>query len=230
MMLQQTQVVRVAPKYKEFLHAFPTVKVLSQASLKEVLVLWQGLGYNSRAKRLHEAAKMVVAEYGGRFPKTYGGLLVLPGVGPYTAAAVCNIAYNTPVPTIETNVRTVLFHHLSFDRGRVSDTELLALAEELLDTKKPREWLWALMDYGAYLKSTGVKTNSKSIHYTKQTKFKGSNRELRGAIVRVLGEHDTCTVRKLARFIERDVADITQQLNSLHKEGIVQKKKNTWSL
>jgi len=88
-MLQQTQVERVIPYYKTFLRAFPTVQTLAQAPLSRVLTLWQGLGYNRRAKMLHEAAKQVVAQYGGRMPHDAEALETLRGVGPYTARAVC---------------------------------------------------------------------------------------------------------------------------------------------
>ncbi len=187
-MLQQTQVVRVIPKYKEFLKQFPTIHKLSLATLRDVLVVWQGFGYNRRAKALHDLANVVITECKGKMPREYEALLQLPEIGPYTAGAVCTFAYNKPIAMIETNIRTILFHYLYSDKENVQDKELLCIIEKILDTKNPREWYWVLMDYGAFLKEKGVKVNSKSKHYNKQSKFKGSNREVRGAIPRVLTE------------------------------------------
>jgi len=110
-MLQQTQVARVIPKYKAFLKQFPTLESLSKAPLRDVLIAWQGLGYNRRAKALHALAELVVTAHKGRMPTMFEELIRLPGIGPYTAGAVCAFAYNTPVPILETNIRTILFHH-----------------------------------------------------------------------------------------------------------------------
>lgn len=226
-MLQQTQVARVIPKYKVFLQQFPTLESLARAPLRDVLVLWQGLGYNRRAKALHDLAVLVVTECKGKLPRDFDVLVTLPGVGPYTASAVCAFAYNVPRPMIETNIRTVFFHHLYADKKHVSDSELLLLADALLDTKNPREWYWALMDYGAFLKESGVRVNSTSKQYTKQSKFKGSDREVRGAILRVLTEGSTTEInlQKLTTF---SLEKIQEQLIRLHKEGLVQKKRNQW--
>ena len=114
LMLQQTQVDRVLLKYKAFLKLFPTARRLAAAPLGDVLRAWQGLGYNRRAKFLHQAAQYVTNELKGRWPKDEAGLLALPGVGPYTARAVLAFAYNEPVVLIETNVRQVFLHHLFF--------------------------------------------------------------------------------------------------------------------
>lgn len=185
-MLQQTQVDRVISKYLAFIDTFPTVTKLAQASLHDVLVLWQGLGYNRRAKALHDAAKKIVQVYEGIVPKSVHELEALPGIGPYTARAVSMFAYNISAPFIETNVRTVLLYHFFNGRHAVTDNELLELARVLTPKRDARTWGWALMDYGAYLKGQGVRTNVQSKHYTKQSKFVGSNRQIRGAILREL--------------------------------------------
>ena len=177
-MLQQTQVDRVIPKYRAFIKTFPTAKRLAAASLADVLKLWSGLGYNRRAKYLHEAAKL------------WGGVPLedLPGVGPYTASAVRVFAYNEPVNMIETNIRTVIIHHCFSRRNKVSDIEILQLTGILLSNQKvkkdPRTWYSALMDYGSYLKKIHTNPSRLSSSPIKQQPFKGSDRAIRGAILR----------------------------------------------
>lgn len=215
-MLQQTQVDRVLPKYEVFIQTFPSAEKLAQASLGEVLRLWQGLGYNSRAKRLHECAK----EVGNKYPSTYQALLQLPGIGPYTAGAIMAFAYNRPVPIIETNIRTVFLHHFFKDRTDVPDDEVMVLVEKLLDTKNPRTWYWALMDYGAYLKKQHGNPNSRSTSYTKQSKFEGSDRQIRGALIRILSEKNYTRNQLLQKLPYEDIR-IDAQLQKLLKEEMV---------
>ncbi len=183
-MLQQTQVPRVIEKYKSFLKTFPTVNDLARFNLATVLKEWSGLGYNRRGKYLQDAAKKVVTDYRGNFKKALQH--PLPGVGPYTRAAVRTFAFNEPDTMIETNIRTALIHRFYKGRSFVSDRELLGVAERISEGQDPRTWHWALMDYGAYLKKTGVRTNHRSAHYVKQSKFEGSLRQARGAILREL--------------------------------------------
>ena len=185
-MLQQTQVPRVIGKYKEFLKKFPTIRALAKAPLSDVLRAWSGLGYNRRAKYLHDAAKQLMLSSRGRVFIASDELLKLPGIGPYTAAAVRVFAFNKPDVLIETNIRAALIHH--FFRGilKVRDSVVLAWAQEAADGQDPRKWHWALMDYGAYLKRSGVRNNHRSAHYTKQSKFEGSLRQMRGQILRDL--------------------------------------------
>ncbi len=172
-MLQQTQVERVIPKYKAFLKAFPTPQKLAKAPLLRVLKLWSGLGYNRRAKYLWEAAKQWGAP-----------IETLPGVGPYTASAVHVFAFNKPEILIETNVRTVFIHHLFPKSKKVTDRRLVPFITHTLDTKNPREWYSALMDYGSHLKSTHPNPSRRSKHHTTQKPFKGSDREIRGVILK----------------------------------------------
>ncbi len=185
LMLQQTQVDRVVPFYTAFVKKYPTPQKLAKAKLSNVLKSWQGLGYNRRAKFLHDAAKVIVKN---GWPSD---LEELPGVGHYTARAVAAFAYNKPEVFIETNIRTVLFHHLDSGPSSIKktlDAELLPLVAEALKKSKmqPRDFYAALMDYGSYLKKQGVKLNSRSKHYTKQSKFEGSARQRRAAKLRAL--------------------------------------------
>ncbi len=209
-MLQQTQVDRVIPYYKRWIKTFPTAQALAKAPLSAVLKEWQGLGYNRRGKYLWEAGKILFTETPQKkvlgspvsrsertrarlfFREVSASRAKLPGVGPYTAAAVRAFAFNEPTVFIETNIRTVFFYHsniLQNDRT-ISDKELLPLVEEALKKSKmqPRDFYAALMDYGSYLKKQGVKLNQKSKHYAKQSKFEGSARQKRAAKLRALLE------------------------------------------
>jgi len=176
-MLQQTQVHRVLPIYAEFTRRFPTAKKLAEAPLSDVLKSWQGLGYNRRAKMLHEAAK--------KFPRfnlvTRLNLVTelekLPGVGPYTARAIAAFAFNQDVVFVETNIRTAVMHHFFAHKKRVSDKEIEKILTAALPHGRACEWYSALMDYGAFLKKSGIKLNAKHAKYVKQKKFAGSNRE-----------------------------------------------------
>lgn len=189
LMLQQTQVERVLPKFEAFIGQFPEITDLAKAPLSEVLKLWSGLGYNRRAKFLHEAAKAVVNMFEGAIPSTEQELVSLPGVGVNTAGAILAYAFNQPVVYVETNIRTVYFHHFFEEAENVSDAEIRVIAETMLDTEHPREWYWALMDYGSFLKRNGVRLNTKSRHYVKQTALQGSMREMRGRILKVLAQN-----------------------------------------
>jgi A/G-specific adenine glycosylase len=183
-MLQQTQVERVIPFYTKFLRKFSSAKRLSQAPLGEVLKAWQGLGYNRRAKMLQGAAQ----ELATREITTIEELEGLPGVGPYTARAVAAFAWNKNTVFIETNIRTVVIHHFFPKKKKVSDTQIIKKLDEALPKGRAQEWYSALMDYGSYLKRSGISHNLRSKTYTKQSKFTGSLREARGAILRRLSE------------------------------------------
>jgi A/G-specific adenine glycosylase len=187
LMLQQTQVARVIPKFDAFIYTCSNFALLAQRPLSDVLTLWSGLGYNRRAKFLHQAARIVVQDFGGQLPSTRAELESLPGIGKNTAGAILAYAFNLPVTFVETNIRTVLFHHFYPDtHEQVSDKELESLVELTLDKEHPREWYWALMDYGSYLKKSAGGRLSTSRHYVKQSPLKGSLREMRGRILRVL--------------------------------------------
>lgn len=186
LMLQQTQVQRVIPKYLAFLDTFPSVHELAAVELADVLRAWQGLGYNRRAKFLWQAAQMIDSH--GQFPATPEELVKLPGIGANTAGAIMAYAYNQPVVFIETNVRTVYIHHFFADQIDVSDAELRPYIEHTVDQENPREFYWALMDYGSHLKATVGNASKASRHYSKQSAFQGSRRQIRGHVIRLLGE------------------------------------------
>ncbi|MEP7205051.1 MAG: A/G-specific adenine glycosylase, partial [Candidatus Saccharibacteria bacterium] len=156
LMLQQTQVERVIPKFTAFMEYFPDVVALASASQAEVLRAWSGLGYNRRAMYLHQAAKKIATDFGGVIPPVRSQLLELPGVGPSTSAAILAYSFDQPVVFIETNIRTVYFHHYFADATIVHDKELLATVRDTLDHAHPRQWYWALMDYGNHLKRAGM--------------------------------------------------------------------------
>ena len=188
-MLQQTQTDRVVPKYLAWLETFPTVQSLAEAPFSAVLERWIGLGYNRRARFLQEACKAVMETHGGVIPADPEALDALPGIGPYTARAVSTFAFGIPNVFIETNIRAVYIFFFFKDRTDVADREILELIGETLDTVDPRSWYYALMDYGSILKRTVVNPNRASRHYAKQSRFEGSLRQARGAVLRYLAEN-----------------------------------------
>ncbi|MEX1112449.1 MAG: A/G-specific adenine glycosylase, partial [Candidatus Andersenbacteria bacterium] len=184
-MLQQTQVSRVIPKYQQFLQEFPTPEVLAKAPDSKLLTVWSGLGYWRRAKFLKAAAQAITNEHNGVFPQTPEELVQLPGIGPYTAGAVACFAFNHPGAFIDTNIRRVYLHFFFPNKEEVSDTEILTIAQQAVWKKDPRTWHWALFDYGASeLKTKGI--NRRSKHYARQSKFTGSFRSYRTAVVKQL--------------------------------------------
>jgi A/G-specific adenine glycosylase len=226
-MLQQTQVDRVKPFYTAFLKRFPTSKALAEAPLSDVLTLWQGLGYNRRAKMLQEGMKDVWRNNKGHFPKTVEGLEELRGVGPYTARAIMAFAYNEPVVFIETNLRTVVTHHFFADQEKVDDREILKILSKVYPEKikdiSSREWNAALMDYGSHLKRSGVRINSKSKTYNKQSQFSGSGRQARGAILKELIKGPQTKTRLTKLLGDDRIPQMEQQLQKLLSEGLIEK-------
>ncbi|MDB5237888.1 MAG: endonuclease [Candidatus Kaiserbacteria bacterium] len=226
-MLQQTQVSRVLEKYKEFLTNFPTVYVLAQATLTEVIRTWSGLGYNRRGKYLHDSAKMIVTAYNGDFVEAL--VNPLPGVGPYTRAAVRTFAFNEPHTMIETNIRAVYIHHFFKEGKPVSDKELIPLIEKAMPISPPaggpREWHWALMDYGSYLKKQFPNPSRRSAGYTKQSKFEGSLRQVRGMILRELHKGPS-----LLNSLPVEKERVDAALASLKKHGMIKKIRGRWSI
>jgi len=219
LMLQQTQVDRVIPKFELFMMTFPTIKDLAEASLADVLTVWSGLGYNRRAKFLHAAAGKVVTDFKGNIPDTYDELVSLPGVGPNTAGAILAYSFNQPITFIETNIRTVYFYHFFEDQPLVNDKELRFLVEQTIDREHPRQWYWAMMDYGSYLKKQGAGRIDKSSHYKKQAPLKGSLREVRGLILKSLAQKDYTLVE-----LKQDMPDderFDAALRALMHEGLV---------
>ena len=222
LMLQQTQVDRVVPKFLAFIRAFPDEHTLASASLAEVLTHWSGLGYNRRAKFLHDAAKKIVSEYGGVFPDDEQALLSLPGVGKNTKGAILAYAFNQPAIFVETNVRTVYFHHFFTDGEQVDDKQIEELLEKTIDDEHPREFYWALMDYGTYLKKQGAGKIQQSRHYKKQPALKGSVREIRGQILKHLTGGDIREADMKQRVVYDERFDLA--LNGLLKDGLVMRR------
>jgi A/G-specific adenine glycosylase len=150
-LLQQTQISRGGPAWVTFTRRFPTVQSLAAATPADVLRAWQGLGYNRRAVNLQRAARIIVNEMGGAFPRDVAGLERLPGIGPYTARAVASIAYRIPTGAVDTNVRRVLGRVLAGDPAGFRPAELQAAADHLVDSNRPDDWTHALMDIGSML-------------------------------------------------------------------------------
>jgi A/G-specific adenine glycosylase len=151
-MLQQTQVDRVLPKYTQFLAAFPTLSDLAAASTAEVISVWAPLGYNMRAVRLQSIARQVIAEYDGHIPDTIDDLLKLKGIGRYTAGAIACFAYHKQVATVDTNIYRVLhriFLGLEHPEPKLNNDSMLSLAEQVLPDGEAYDWNQALMDLGA---------------------------------------------------------------------------------
>lgn len=230
-MLQQTQVPRVLEKYKEFLEAFPSVHVLAEASLRDVLRVWSGLGYNRRGKFLHDAAKEIAYHYKGSLLEATQEKL--PGVGPYTREAVRVFAFNEPHTLLETNVRTVFIHHFFPNAKTVADKKLLPLIEAAAADQDPREWHWALMDYGVHLKKLHKNPSRRSASYTKQSTFKGSLREIRGILMRSLSQStkiETDLYLAVAEKKHIKKARVIEALESLVRDGLIKKVKGKWRI
>ncbi len=225
LMLQQTQVSRVEPKFVAFTQRFPSMIELAQAPLADVMSQWVGLGYNRRAKYLHEASRLIVKN--GQ-PRGVAELVALPGVGKNTAAAIMNYAYNSATPFVETNIRTVYIE--SFFKGKVdiTDRQILDLVTTTIDYEHPREWFWALMDYGAHLKASGLANTASSHHYRRQTPLAGSVRQMRGWIVRALAGGALSRARLTRQF--GDDARFTGALSALQSEGLVTETNGTLHL
>lgn len=220
-MLQQTQVERVSLKYPEFIAAFPDFPSLAGAPLSDVLAAWQGMGYNRRAISLQKCARRIVDEFNGILPQDPEVLATFPGIGNATAASICAFAFNMPVVFIETNIRRVFIHYFFGDQEKVDDCEILPIARQALPVKRSREWYNALMDLGAALKKSGKNPNLRSRHYTKQAAFEGSDRKLRGIILRMLLENPGQDIANLIRNTGEESERVIRITGSLEKEGFL---------
>src|SRR3989344_7649769 len=242
-MLQQTQVSRVLPKYKEFLKAFPTLEALAKSSDKKLLKVWSGLGYWRRAEYLKETAKIITKEYGGKFPKDPKILETFPGIGHYTARALACFAFGSTEAFLDTNIRREYLHFFFPEKHHVSDKEILKVAQRattnLRICKKskyrgitPREWHYALFDYGALvLKDKAI--NKRSRHYAKQSKFEGSFRSFRTQAVKFLlsASRNKTTHNALEKYIQELLNQKTSSysysyasiIDSLLKDGLLKK-------
>lgn len=220
-MLQQTQVERVVPKFREFMKKFPTVRALARARGGNVLRAWQGLGYNRRAQNLGKAAKAVTARFGSRIPEGERDLASLPGVGPYTAAAVRAFAWNRPALLLETNIRAAILHWFFPRARRVPDAALLPVIEAVQDRRNPRRWYSALMDYGADLKRSVPNPSRQSAHHARQLAFRGSRRELRGTILALAARSRSVKVSDVRKALPRPQEEVAACLADLVREGFL---------
>jgi A/G-specific adenine glycosylase len=225
MMLQQTQVQRVIPKYHSFLAQFPDITSLAAAPLGSVLRAWSGLGYNRRAKFLQHTARQLDKNFAGTFPADPAALVTLPGIGVNTAGAIAAYAFNKPAVFIETNIRTVFRYHFFNNQKNVSDSAILNVVAQCLDSRRPRVWYWAVMDYGSFLKRAAPA--AAVANTARQSPFIGSRRQIRGAIIRLLGERslDSATINRQIRD-ER----VHTVLNDLVREGLIQQADGVYSL
>lgn len=229
-MLQQTQVKRVAEKFPQFLAAFPDFPTLAEVPLADVLAQWQGMGYNRRAIALQKCARRVMEDYDGNLPADPDILSTFPGIGKATASSICAFAFNSPVIFIETNIRRVFIHCFFPDDGAVDDSAILPLVEAALYWKNPREWYNALMDYGTELKKSIPNPNRRSVHYTRQSAFEGSDRKIRGEILRLLLAETKMTEASLLKKIGEDPERTLRILSNLNAEGFIVRKGKSVSL
>ena len=229
-MLQQTQVERVKIKFPEFIAAFPDFASLAVVPLDKVLSVWQGMGYNRRAIALQKCAIRVMNEHGGILPADVDILATFPGIGRATASSIAAFAFNLPVVFIETNIRRVFIHFFFSGTDTVSDADLLPIVGQSLYQKNPRVWYWALMDLGSALKKTVPNPNRRSVHYSKQSPFEGSDREIRGTIIRMLLAEPRMSEKQLLAIRNDDPARIKKILSALISEGFIVKEKNRFFL
>ena len=237
-MLQQTQAGRVVPAFRWFLRRFPTVRTLAAASRRDVLLEWGRLGYNRRAVRLSEAARAIVRDHGGRIPRDPATLRELPGVGPYTAAAVASLGFGEPVAAIDTNVRRVVARvHLGIDGHEAPARQVWALADAWLDRDDPITWNQAVMDLGrgvcrptprcdacplARMCRFRLAGSTAARGHPRQGRFEGSTRQVRGAVVRALRSHPSLTRTRLADETGFAAERIEAAVGTLTTDGLVQ--------
>ena len=225
-MLQQTQVERVKIKFPEFIGAFPDFASLSVAPLDKVLSVWQGMGYNRRAIALQKCAIRVMNEYDGILPADVDILATFPGIGRATASSIAAFAFNLPVVFIETNIRRVFIHFFFTGNETVSDAEIIPVVTRALYKKNPRIWYWALMDLGSALKKRVPNPNRRSAHYTRQPPFEGSDRKIRGAILKLLLKQQFLEEVEIIGYIAEDPHRVQRMLGALEEEGFIQRRNN----
>jgi A/G-specific adenine glycosylase len=221
LMLQQTQTHRVIEKYEHFIDIFPDFESLAAASLRDVLSVWQGLGYYRRARYLHQLAQLIVEKYDGELPSDPSVLQTFPGIGPATASSIGAFAFNQPTVFIETNIRTVFIHTFFQNKDDISDKQLMPLISDTVDHTNPREWYYALMDYGVFLKNNYSNPNRKSAHYNKQTKFEGSNRQLRAHILKLITDKGQLSYETIVHTIAKEQERIKKIIAQLIEEKFI---------
>lgn len=222
-MLQQTQTSRVEPKYEQFLSLWPDFSSLAKAPLDELLFHWKGLGYNRRALNLRKSAALT-EQWGWTIPPDEKAISSLPGVGKATTAALLAFAYQMQSIYLETNIRRVLLTCFYPEAEHVKDKELEQLLALLVaGIEDVKSWYYALMDYGVLLKALLPNANTRSAHYTRQSAFENSNRQIRGQLIHLLADTGAKDSREIVSILSRfDEERILSCLADLQKEGFVQ--------
>jgi len=230
MMLQQTQTNRVVEKFQQFIQKFPDFQSLANASLNDVLKVWQGLGYNRRAMALKKIAEKVVNEFDGTLPADVEILKSFPQIGHNTASSIVAFAFNMPTFFIEVNIRRVYIYFFFPGTSSIDDRVIMPIVRKTLDRSNVRKWYYALMDFGVMLKKTHPELNKRSAHYRKQSKFKGSNREIRGKILKLLITSNNLTEVEISKELEIDSNKLKEIMNLLIKEGFIKQESNQFSI
>jgi A/G-specific adenine glycosylase len=237
-MLQQTQAARVVPAFRSFVARFPGVRELAAAPRSDVIRVWAGLGYNRRAVGLSAAARAIVSEHGGRVPGEPRLLRALPGVGPYTAAAVASIAFGVPIPAIDTNVRRVAARVIhGVEATEIASARLAASAAKWIDVARPGAWNQALMDLGRAVCRPrprcgecplragcrfALHARTPAVDRQSRAPFEGSDRQVRGAVVRALARSEAeMTLRRLSAETGHPVERIAAAVRTLSRDGVV---------
>lgn len=221
-MLQQTQTKRVSEKFLKFIEKFPDFLTLSKAPLDDVLKTWQGLGYNRRAIALKKIAEIVIKDYNGLLPESIEVLKSFPQIGHNTASSIATFAFNIPTVFIETNIRRVYIYFFFPGKNNIIDKEITPILEKTIDRTNPREWYYALMDYGVMLKKLYPDLNKRSAHYRKQAPFKGSNRQIRGEVLRMLIKNKNLKLNIIAKKLKSvNLQKLKTVLAQLEKEGFI---------
>lgn len=256
-MSQQTQIMRVVPKYLAWLERFPTIQSLAKAETGDVLKYWSGLGYNRRAINLQKCAKVIVEEFAGVFPREIETLKKLPGIGDYTASAIACFAFDQQVVVVDTNVRKVILIKLlrysrelsdfrtsqdefskkrnaglgpSTSAGRQHDDRNLSAREikEIAEQLLPRDKAYIWNQ--ALMDYAAAMLKHEKIPVPKQSTFKGSNRYYRGQIIKLLLEYKTVSIKYLVGELGNNEVFIEKIIQELEKDGLVKQIKNKIAL
>lgn len=243
-MLQQTQVARVVPKYQEFLSRFPTIRQLAQASKGDVLRMWDGMGYNSRALRLHHLATVVVEHYGGNIPSSTSELQKLPGIGRYTSHAIASFAFKQRVPLVDTNVERIFSRFFPEEKKHFQAWEIAAA---ILPAQATDSWNQALMELGSLICTASsplckkcpwthwcpkriVPLQKKRDKKRKEPSLFGiPNRLYRGKIVQYLRHHQETSIEELLRILQlgtRHRQWLVTLLRKMEQDGLVEMHSN----
>jgi A/G-specific adenine glycosylase len=221
-MLQQTQAERVVPRFNAWLRHYPDTSHLASAPLREVLALWSGLGYNSRAMRLHQCAVIIKESYGGVVPSQPELLKKLPGIGEYTCRSIPIFADNLDLAAVDTNIRRIIIHEFALSED-ISAFELQQLAEALLPSGQSRDWHNALMDYGALL-LTSKKTGIRSV--SRQSKFQGSKRWYRGRLIKELVHSEAMYLEEIEKIYADCPWNLHEIISELINEGMIERQQS----